>query len=176
MGINELLFWLSANGRGSWGRFRSAAEVFLPASETTRVTKDRPRSYQRARFALQQLGHVEFDCHGCAGGWRVAPSVLALVERNDGLAGFLCGARLPELVAAIETDLAQVQYEQIPHPEQPDVIRFFVRDVAVVRVAAERANVHLQLHAPISMISSLPQVAHLSQWHARPSTADKETS
>ncbi len=169
MGINELLFWLSANGSGSWGRFRSAAEELVPRKDGRQPSAEGLRIHQRIRFGLQQLGHVEFGCSGCEGGWRVAPPVLALSERNGGMAGILCGARLPKLIATIADDLAKAHFERVEGIEQPDVVRFFAKDADVVNTAAQRARARVQMHAPISMISCLPRITDLSGWHTSPS-------
>ena len=71
MNLDHLLLWLSVKGQGSWSQFRGVVEE-LCVEETDGAPEvddegERPAKagsdlpvYQRARFALQRLGHVEF--------------------------------------------------------------------------------------------------------------------
>ena len=83
MGPNELLYWLSARRAGSRAQFRSAVEEIMQSESDSSSGPERIPLYQRMRFNLQQLGHVEFDANGCEAGWRVVPPVLAFsLQRN----------------------------------------------------------------------------------------------
>src|SRR6267154_1763664 len=95
MGPDELLFWLSARREGSWHQFRSSVEQIVAADDER---GDSLPVYQKMRFALEQLGHVEFASRGREGGWRVAPPVLAVSRQQYGFVGIACGARTPGLM------------------------------------------------------------------------------
>lgn len=169
MGINELFFWLSANRSGSWGKFRAAAEELVARENARSARAEGLPVHQGVRFSLQQLGHVEFGASGCEGGWRVAPPVLALAEKNGGMAGLLCGARLPKLVATLEESLAEAKFGRIEVPEQPDVIRFFTKNTDLVKKVSEHAQLRMQRHASASLLSCLPRVTDLPAWHTHQS-------
>jgi hypothetical protein len=82
MGPDELLLWLSARREGSWGQFRSAAEEILLGADGA-PANGRAVSYQEIRFALEQLGHADFEGRDGEGGWRVAPPVLAVSRQPE---------------------------------------------------------------------------------------------
>lgn len=166
MGPNELLYWLSARRAGSWSQFRTAVEEILQSEADSRSGSGRIPLYQQIRFNLQQLGHVEFDAVGCEGGWRVVPPVLALSQKRDCLQGILCGARLPELVRALQDGANSCRFEQHEEPGHPDVIRFISEDVGHLEAVARCAGAVIQPHASISILSCLPRVTDLGGWHA----------
>lgn len=158
MGPDELLFWLSARREGSWGQFRSAAEEIL--SEGTN-----PHSYQDMRFALEQLGHVEFECRDEGGGWRVAPPILAVSQRAGGYVGIVCGARSMQLVG-------RVRASDGPRPEisasdsYPSVIRYQCDELAALSRTAADAGLGIQTDAPVRILSCAARIERLA--HSRP--------
>ncbi len=167
MGPNELLFWLSARHAGSWSQFRSAVEEIMENDSNATSSPDGIPLYQRMRFSLQQLAHVEFDANGCESGWRVAPPVLALSPQKGCVLGILCGARLPELVRTLQEEAESVRFERYKGPEHPDVIRFLAEDTGILEALAGRIGVVVQRHASVSILSCLPRITDLYGWHAR---------
>lgn len=168
VGANELLFWLSANRNGSWANFRSAAEELMVQVDAPANSPERLPFYQRIRFNLQQLGHVEFGATGCEGGWRVAPPVIALSDWNGRTAGIVCGARLPVLVELLEESHSEAEFERQKNLEQPDIIRFFTTNTALLQTLSEKTRSCLQPYASVSLLSCLPRVTDLLAWHSQP--------
>jgi hypothetical protein len=164
MGPDELLIWLSARASGSWGQFRSAVEKVMP--EEAAATGGPYPLYQRLRFSLQQLGHVEFDGKGYENGWRVTPPVLALSAHPGAAVGVLTGARLPQTLARFHTAFGAFTRQTPKVPEQPGTVRV---EASVSQALAERAaqlELTVQPEAPITLLSCLPSIEQLTRWHA----------
>jgi hypothetical protein len=166
MGPNKLLYWLSANREGSWTRFRSAVERIIHSEPDSNADAERLPLFQRLRFNLQQLAHVEFDTQGCEDGWRVAPPVLALAPQRDCVVGILCGARLPQFVRTLQKGTSHVRLERHEGPEHPDVIRLVSEDASRLEEAARSVGAGIQFHAALAILSCLPRISDLKGWHA----------
>ncbi len=169
MGPNELLFWLSARNAGSWPQFKSAVEEIIPeGNEQNNRAPEGYRLYQRLRFNLQSLAHVEFDAAGCENGWRVTPPVLALTRlAARGAASVLCGARLPETISHFE-EFAGAICERHAVSEQPDVIRLSASSLEPLIALAETAGIRVQPDASVAILSCLPPADSLAVWRETP--------
>lgn len=169
MGPNELLFWLSARRAGSWPQFRSAMEELVPedGGRNGKTPEGFPL-YQRLRFNLQSLAHVEFDATGCEDGWRVTPPTLALSRQADrSVVGVLCGARLPETIRQFE-HAAGAACERHTIPEQPDVIRVLAPSMELHMALAASAGMRAQPDAPTAILGCLPHADDLAMWRESP--------
>lgn len=176
MGPNELLFWLSARSSGSWHQFRSAVEEII--SDGVESKDGGPEFYplyQRLRFSLQSLAHVEFDAEGCENGWRITPPVLALSNACDACTvGILCGARLPPLISRLE-ELGGVAFERHSAVDQPDIIRMAAPRADMLLSLAETAGIRVQKDAPAAILGCLPPI-DLALWPEVPLPFGKDWS
>lgn len=169
MGPNELLFWLSVRHEGSWPQFRSATEeLVLEDGGRNGKTPEGFPLYQRLRFSLQSLAHVEFDAAGCEDGWRVTPPTLALSRQADrSVVGVLCGARLPETIRQFE-HAAGSTHECHTIPEQPDIIRVMAPSTEQLMALAASAGIRAQPDAPTAILGCLPHADNLAMWRETP--------
>ena len=170
MSLEHLLLWLSGKGQGSWSQFRGAVEELCAEQDhgsletdeegegPARVASDLP-VYQRARFALQCLGHVEFFSNQAEQGWRVVPPTLALLPGSPG-EGLLCGARSPDLLERLATDF---EIARTTSPGMPD--RIAVRGSSeAVTIGATHLNLLVQEEASTAMLSAVPGVCDPRPW------------
>lgn len=178
MNLDHLLLWLSAKGQGSWSVFRGAVEALCATQEST--SSDKTHSYeriqtsgsalpdyQRARFALQQLGHVEF-ARQPARDWRVVPPTLVLQSRNRD-EGLLCGARSPDLLDELAAALEVTRTATSDTPARI-VVRGSTEALAPV---VARLNIRVQMDAPTAILSAAPGVR--DQWSWTPSEIPETT-
>jgi hypothetical protein len=178
LNLDRLLLWLSARGQGSWSTFRAGVEEFcndqtdaMPiesddeGDRSADADSDLP-IYQRARFALQRLGHVEFYTLGAENGWRVVPPTVAFPE-DEGEMGFLCGARSPALIDNLhkfgDVDVLSSELEDMPQR-----IQLKGASQAVVVAHASTLGVQVQKAAPLTLLSVLPRVRDEKTWHRSP--------
>lgn len=159
MGPNELLLWLSARREGSWGQFRSAVEEILSGNETD-TGDESITSYQKMRFALEQLGHVEFEGKGGQRGWQVAPPVLAATQQPEGFVGVVCGARSSSLLARLR-DLSGLRSDISESEFHPCVIRLSTNDIGRLSVAAGNVGLGFQPDTSIRILSCAGRVERL---------------
>ncbi len=168
-----MLLWLSAKGQGSWSQFRAAVEEFhtqqgeleldVEDSAASDAGSDLP-IYQQARFALQQLGHVEFSGAEGKSGWQIVPPTIA-IGAGTSVQGILCGARSPVLLERLfaHDDLA-VEASQIDLMPQRIVVRSTCHDLLIDRV--RELGIRVQNDAPASLLSALPRVHDHRRWRA----------
>jgi hypothetical protein len=161
MGPDELLFWLSSRREGSWGQFRSAVEEILGEPDVDSGTDGGVPFYQKMRFSLEQLGHVEFEGRGREGGWRVASPVLAASRQATGFLGVTCGARSPHLMVRFQA-VAGPHCEVVGNGLHPSVVRIFTPEVGALSQMASDAGLGFQPDAPISILSCLSRVERLA--------------
>ena len=146
MSLDRLLLWLSAKGQGSWSQFRGAVEALCVEQDyeapeiTDNIERDGSNGsdlpvYQRCRFALQRLGHVEFFSNEAERGWRVVPPAVALLSTDSG-EGVLCGARFSGLLERLDRvdDLDVTRTDAVGMPQRI-VIRGNSQSVAPRRIA-----------------------------------------
>lgn len=173
MSLNHLLLWLSAKGEGSWAQFRTAVEVLHVDAEDgsqddddegerqTVMASDLP-VYQRARFALQRLAHVEFFANEADQGWRVVPPSIAVRPGCDS-EGVLCGARTPKLLRALgSTQGIDVLTET--GPGVPDRILVRSDSSHAMLSATRQLGLLVQPEAPEAILSALPRVRDRASW------------
>ncbi len=173
MSLNHLLLWLSAKGEGSWAQFRAAVErLHVDAEDGSQedddegerqavVTSDLP-VYQRARFALQRLAHVEFFASEADQGWRVVPPAIA-VRPGCSSEGVLCGARTPNLLQALgSTHGIDVLTETGPGVPDRILVRSNFSDA--ISSAARQLGLLVQPDGPAAILSVLPTVRDRTSW------------
>jgi len=160
MGPDELLLWLSARREGSWGQFRSAAEEILSGADGT-PANGRAVSYQDMRFALEQLGHVEFEGRDAEGGWRVAPPVLAVSQQTENFIGIMCGARSSLLMARLRSAGGE-GCEILQSEFHPSVVRISARELQPLSQIAADAGLGFQPDTPVRILSCAARVEYLA--------------
>lgn len=172
MSLDHLLLWISAKGQGSWSQFRGAVEELCVEqdAESSGVVDDADRSdaigsdlplYQRNRFALQRLGHVEFFSNEAEHGWRVVPPVVALLPSNSG-EGILCGARFSDLFESLDR-VDDVDIIRTDAPGMPQ--RIEIRGTShAVSLAASRLGLLVQANAATAILSAVPFVRDPAAW------------
>ena len=157
MGPDELLFWLSARREGSWHQFRSSVEEIVAAHDER---DDGLPVYQKIRFALEQLGHVEFASRGGEGGWHVAPPVLAVSRQQSGFVGVACGARTPGLMRRLRVH-AGTGLDVSTKGMYPSVARILSPEVDSLSRIARDAGLEFQLDAPLRIALCMPRIDRL---------------
>jgi hypothetical protein len=160
MGPNELLLWLSARREGSWGQFRSAAEEILSDADGT-PANGRAAPYQEMRFALEQLGHVEFEGRDGEGGWRVARPVLAVSRQPENFIGIMCGARSSQLIARVRS-AGGAGCEILQSEFHPSVVRISACELGPLSQVAADAGLGFQADTPVRILSCAARVEHLA--------------
>jgi hypothetical protein len=164
---NDLLFWLSARRQGSWQQFREAVETLStvadidprePTVDDLAVGSNMLSTHQFLRQNLELLGHAEFFVAGCERGWRVAPPVLAAVRRNGRFWAVLAGARTTKLLTCIR-DAAGLAYTYTHTRDGcPDIVEFTIPHCNTLEYVAATAKVHLQMDAPLAILTSAPTI------------------
>ncbi len=170
MSLDHLLLWLSAKGQGSWPQFRGAVEELCVEQDFEQADADdegdRPARtssdlpvYQRARFALQRLSHVEFFSTEAGHDWRVVPPTVALLP-GDPSEGLLCGARSPELMQRLDR-IADLHVVTADAPGMPQ--RILVRGAGQA-LSAARLGLLVQPDAATAILSAAPGVRDPATW------------
>lgn len=159
MGPDELLLWLSARREGSWGQFRSAVEEIISGKPDG--ADENIACHQEMRFALEQLGHVEFEGRDGDRGWWVAPPMLAVSQQPDGFLGVVCGARSSSLVARLK-GVSGPRCEILESSSHPSVIRLSASEIGPVSQAAEDVGLGFQRDTPVRILSRTVRVERLS--------------
>ena len=169
MSLDSLLLWLSAKGEGSWSQFRGAVEALcVEQDEGSQISDELDRAgangsdlpvYQRNRFALECLGHVEFEADRR---WRVVPPVVALLPNNSG-EGVLCGARSSGLLERLDR-VGELHVTRTDGPGMPQ--RLVVRGTPqAVVLAASQLGILVQVNTPTAILSAVPVVRDPTTWH-----------
>ncbi len=167
--MDDLLLWLSAKGAGSWPQFRAAVEelhVQRQASLPDDSGGDRSGSdlpvYHEARFALQQLAHVEFRGGEAALSWRVVPPSLAIIPGPNAF-GLLCGARSAPLLERLR-NVVDVETSPIEGGPQRVVLHADSEDSIAAR--ARELGLNVQESAPVALLCAIPGVRDVAAWFA----------
>lgn len=151
---NDLLYWISAYGRGTWQQFRAACrELGLdPKGEYAK----------RIVRRLRSLGHLELTNEGQ--NWVIAPSCLVETPTDKGqYCTFLAGQRSPQLIQALQ-QVAHVESEPHPYGNAPEIvrIRFTSQDEAedfVKSYTRQYYSLYLAGRADLRIASALPDLA-----------------
>jgi hypothetical protein len=152
---NDLLFWLSLYGFGTWQQFKSVClELGLD------LTGEYSRRIARR---LRSLGHIEITNEGQ--NWFISPACLVETENTDGqFRTFLTGQRSLNLIGALE-QAAYVELEPQPDCDAPEVIRvtFPSRDTAehFVQNYTQQHQLYLAGRSDLKIASVLPD---LTSW------------
>lgn len=152
---NQLLYWLSAYGRGTWQQFRSTCEA---------LDLDRNGKYAgRIMRRLRSLGHVELARGGQY--WFIAPS--CFIETPFVLNKYqiaLAGQRTPLLIKYLE-EFTTIECEPQPNGNAPEAIRVSFSDRhdidAFIKDFQQHYSVYLAGQASLNIASELPD---LSTW------------
>jgi hypothetical protein len=102
MNWDNLLYWMTHLGEGSWISFRKAVQE-LTSTDTNLVS---------LRNHLSELGHVDFFVAGSQR-WQVRAPILGGLANQSGVA-VLCGGRTPRLLSKLQ------------HGSEENKCRFFV--------------------------------------------------
>ena len=167
MSANDLLYWMSARGQGSWQQFRAAVEELHLIGDENISDKDDEEGYketlplyQALRLNLQRLGHAEFFAGAGEREWRIAPPTLAITRKDNSFLGVVTGARslkvMERLIGAATSD----RLDKLSFPASPDQIRIVADDLDVLRSVAENARLFVQENAPMAILASLPPIDH----------------
>ena len=122
---NQLLYWLSVAGSGSWDTFRTICQTLLPP--------DSPPPRQTFR-RLRLLGHVEYQNKGKR--WVICPPCLVQVSDIPHPAYYLAGQRIPQIIEQLRRQANWVSYLFHPGGLAPDCVRltFETRQLAETAV------------------------------------------
>ena len=108
----QLLYWLSALGYGTWESFKKACET-LNIEEPKRILR-----------RLKLLGHIESSSDGMR--WSIAPTALVKVASESDLQEFiLCGQRSINLLDRLKQH-AELQHINQPRGNAPPRVRIQV--------------------------------------------------
>jgi hypothetical protein len=133
MKANELLYWMSHLGEGTWESFKNAVAQLAQPDERREEVLD--RLITRTRFRLSDIGSVTFSADQRRH-WQVIDPVLASFTENPDR-GVLCGGRSPALIQLLNSVAASEQctIEIRPRPNLPDLIGVIGKPAALNRVA-----------------------------------------
>jgi hypothetical protein len=169
---NELLLWLSARKAGSWSQFRGAVENLDLANSSAEGEEDAGLPiHQRVRLNLERLGHIEFGAADNEEGWRVVPPTLMLLQYNGRVTGILCGARTLPLLERIERAANELEFERVPHPDCPDILRMHAPSAQTLFDIAQREGIFCQADTPTALLSHLPSIDSIRGWQRSPMPA-----
>jgi hypothetical protein len=164
MNANHLLFWASALQSGSWHQFKCAAERLHLESQENGAQEEGEEFplYQKLRFNLERLGHIEFNLQEDE--WRVVPPVFALVQQRDRARAVLCGARSERLLTTVLKAAAALSISVTPLDLCPDIFLVEYGDFTEIRKISQKIHILTQPDTPESILASLPSVESMERW------------
>lgn len=123
---NQLLYWLSVIGSGSWDTFRTICQILLPPNSPP------PRQIFRR---LRLLGHIEYQ--NKAKRWVICPPCLVQIGDMPHPAYYLAGQRTPKMIEQLNRQVNWISYLFHPDGLAPDCVRltFETRQLAETAVA-----------------------------------------
>ena len=162
MNANDILLWMSAKRSGSWAGYKDTLEEMAAVSEDgdDDTIDFKLPVYQRVRFNLERLAHVEFHRPDCPNGWCVVPPTIAIA--SDAAIGLLCGARTDQLLADLKQQVPEIRLTS--QTECPDRIELF--GVADLERFGIDCGFLIQHDATESLLGALPPV---DEWQLRTS-------
>lgn len=129
---NQLLYWLSVIGSGSWDTFRTICQNLLPPDSPP------PRQIFRR---LRLLGHVEYQ--NKAKRWVICPPCLVQIGNVPHPACYLAGQRTPQMIEQLSRQANWVSRLFHPGGLAPDCVRLTFETMQLAETAV--ANVpHLR--------------------------------
>ena len=133
MKANELLYWMSHLGEGTWESFKNAVAQLAQLEERQEEVLD--HLITRTRFRFSDIGSVTFSADNRRR-WQVIDPVLASFSENPDR-GVLCGGRSPALIQLLNSVARSEQctIEIRPRPNLPDLIGVIGTPVALNKVA-----------------------------------------
>lgn len=156
---------MSARVEGSWQQFRSAVEAFHleeGAGDEGEGVEDTTAGdlplYQATRLGLERLAHVEFISVGAERRWRVVPPALAVNQHGDQWVGVLCGARYPELGAALSKLPGTLAFDSQAASGMPERIRLVALTAEALCSASTALGFLVQRSAPSALLAAIPPV------------------
>jgi hypothetical protein len=154
--FNQLLFCLSAYGRGTWQQFRTmCAELGIDS------TGEYARRVSRS---LRSLGHIELSRDGQ--NWFAAPSCLVQVESGDQqYHAFVAGQRSSRLLEMLQQETHIMTAAQ-PYGKAPEQVLVTFPNESAARAFTDDCSrqhhpIYLAGHAGLRMASILPS---LDEW------------
>lgn len=162
---NQLLYWLSAYGRGTWQQFRSTCEALGLDSDG--------KSAGRIMRRLRSLGHIELARNGQY--WFIAPACfIEIPTESKQYQTILAGQRIPLMIQQMENNSSNsVEFELQPYSNAPEAIRVtFSR-----KYDAENFIEDFQQHCSIYLVGQASlkiasELSDLSTWEQNLPTLD----
>ena len=167
MSPNELLFWLSATGDGTWSRYRTALDELAVANtsgdplddtdENVPAARSLPQ-HVRIRLNLERLGHAEFFCRDFPNGWRVVPPTLVSMPGAKNVRGVLCGARTDQLLTSLRELAGEAKVFVTPQDECPDRIVLKCSSLRELSEIATKGRLIFQEDGIDRLLTAIPPV------------------
>lgn len=150
---NQLLYWLSVYGRGTWQQFRSiCAELSL----------DENGKYSSSIIRrLRLLGHVELARNGQV--WFIAPPCFVETPSPERVYQVvLAGQRTPSLLQHLQ-EFTQIEHEPQPNDDAPETIRAYFSNREEVETfigdfRQKYYSMYIANQASINIASTLPDL------------------
>lgn len=122
----QLFYWLSACGSGSWESFKKACNV-LNIEEPKRILR-----------RLRLLGHIEFSPDGYR--WSIAPITMVKIPSKSNFVEFiLCGSRSIDLLEKLKHQTTLKLINQ-PRGEAPACVRIQADNLSIVHNLIEQLS------------------------------------
>ena len=168
MNSNDLLLWLSAQGSGTWDRYRTAIDEALVADDegvAEELQEDRGQGgytnlplHHRLRLNLERLGHAEFFRINFENGWHVVPPILACETKNGKAVGVLCGARTDRLMHSLVDNIADLEIAFTQQTEGPDRVLIVADKTSRLEDLADSVGLNCQQDAIRLLLAALPPI------------------
>ncbi|MBD2413812.1 hypothetical protein FACHB389_19905 [Nostoc calcicola FACHB-389] len=114
---DQLLYWLSALGSGTWESFKKGCEV-LQLQDSKRILR---------RFRL--LGHIESSLDGKR--WSIAPGTIVKIHSQNSQEFILCGQRCTSWLTQLKEYAEIISLDQ-PTANAPPCIRLKVNEYKII--------------------------------------------
>lgn len=146
---NQLLYWLSVIGGGSWELFSAICQTLLPRGSSP------PRQIFRR---LRLLGHVEYENR--AKHWVICPPCLVQVGDLPHPVYYLAGQRTPQMIEQLRQQVNWVSCLFHPGGQAPDCVRLtFETEQLAQTVASTTPNLRFAGDAAQKLANILPSLA-----------------
>lgn len=155
---------MSFIGRGSWQRFRGAIERLRlqdyqsDSDATEEMAAGGLPAHQRARFAMQRLGHAEFYSSTAESDWRVVPPSLAISKTDKDWIAICCGARPPNFSQVISEQNFNVSIDSTQSEMAPESICVRADEFTDLENVALTLGLRVQVDASRALLAAVPPV------------------